>query len=111
MKWELIRPEKQNWTQDESGLYTIINYSENAATMQNTGVRGDGVRVDVMTTKHEPVISFQGVGQDVRIALMRWLSDNIKNNNEIVSVSLEHAAYIGSEIAKAELLKEKYIQD
>jgi hypothetical protein len=93
-QWELVEVGQVEWAQDESGVYTVINHLANGL-----------VRVDVMTTDHDPVISFVGEVADVRKTLARWLQNNVSD------VSLEHMAYIGAELARADLLKSDYIQD
>ena len=97
-EWGLIKVEKTEWQQDASGIFTLIGY------------RPDGtIRLDVMTDKYEPVISFQGKAENVRKVAMRWVW---KNEYSVASkFSLEHASYVGEQLAKADLLKEKYIQD
>lgn len=100
MAWELIQTSKQEWKQDNSGLYTIIN---------GASTHGKCIRVDVMTLEHDPVVSFQGDATDVRKALMKWLDKRISQKAGL-GISIEHAAYIGAEIARAELLKENFVQ-
>ena len=98
MNWELKRTDNVEWAQDDSGVYTLI-----ACTPDNE------LRVDVMgTTDNMPVVSFIGTEHNVRITLMRWLSDNVEN------VSLEHAAYIGRELTRADNCiaeQTEYVQD
>ena len=99
MAWELIEVSKTDWIQDDSGIYTLINY-----------VGLDRIRIDVMTTLDEPIISFIGRADDVRKNVMRWLEHELPVVLDS-EISPEHAAYVGSELAKAELLKENYVQD
>ena len=105
MAWELKKVGKTDWIQDDSGIYTLINWHH------------VGVRLDVMTTDDEPVMSFLGKADDVRKAVIQYMSINtgcggqFRDNNGLPTVSLEHAAYIGAELAKAEILGIKYIQD
>ncbi len=101
--WKLHIVSEIKWQQDNSRLMVYVNWTVD-----------DNIRVNVMTIDGcEPVISFQGTADDVRKALMQWLCDNA---NELEAdglcrgwLSLEHAAYIGAEIAKAELLKTNYV--
>ena len=99
MTWELKKVGKLNWVQDDSGYYTYIH-----------SVRIGIVRLDIITTDGEPIISFQGKADDVRKAVMRWFESRISQKAGL-GISLEHAAYIGAELAKAELLGIDYIQD
>ena len=94
MKWELIEVTNVEWAQDKSGFYTLIN-------VLPTGE----IRLDVMTSSHSPAISFQGEAADVRKAAMKYAEQNGW------SLSLEHAAYVGYEIARAELMQGLYEQD
>ena len=94
MEWKLIKVEKTEWEQDDSGHYSIIVYVESS----------NEVRLDLMLHVQEPVISFQGDADDVRKAVMQYVDSNCCN------ISAEHAAYIGSELSKAALLKSEYVQ-
>ena len=96
MNWELIKVKQTDWIQDDSGYYTLINWIDD-----NT------VRLDVMDTDDMPVISFQGVAGDVRKHVMQHMPAICSGR----LISIEHASYIGSELARAELLKTEYIQD
>lgn len=102
MEWQLIQVGKTDWIQDNSGYYTLINWIDT-----------DNVRLDVMDKDDTPVISFQGKAEDVRKHIMQdfdqWNPSGREKHRE--DISYEHAAYIGAELARAELLKEKYIQD
>lgn len=95
MKWKLILCNPIDWTQDDSGYYTIINVVPAVGN----------IRVDLMTTQDEPAISFGGKPHDVRITMARYIEENGLN------LSIEHTMYLGYEIARAELLKEKYVQE
>ena len=92
MAWELINCEAQNCTMDDSNHYTVIHYC------------GQGmVRCDIMQGKDNPVKSYKGYFKDVRKYVVRFLS--------YAHISLEHASYIGEELARADILKEAYKQD
>ncbi|KKN02462.1 hypothetical protein LCGC14_1117390 [marine sediment metagenome] len=103
MTWELIKVSKTDWIPDDSGIYILINwYHVNGSSL--------GIRLDIFTTgDHEPVISFLGKADDVRKAVMRWFTIGYVMAD--IKISLEHAAYIGAELAKAEILGIDYIQD
>jgi hypothetical protein len=92
MAWELINCEAKECTMDNSKHYTVINYAG-----------GGIVRCDIMNSNDEPVMSYQGYFKDVRKYVVRFL--------EHAFISLEHASYIGEELALASALKEEYIQD
>ncbi len=93
MAWSLINVEPIECTMDDSKMYTVVNY-----------VQRDQIRVDIMTDKDEPVKSFIGFYSDVRKQVIRFMSYN-------VGFSVEHASYIGQEIALANEQKEAYVQD
>jgi hypothetical protein len=92
MNWELIGCGETEWIQDDSGHYVWIN-----RRISNE------VRLDLMTVADEPVVSFIGKADNVRKRAMQWCTaHNIR-------LSMEHAAYIGYELCKAEL-DENYVQ-
>lgn len=95
MNWKLIKVKHTDWIQDNSRYYTLINWINN-----------NNVRLDVMTTNDVPVVSFQGVASDVRKRIMQDL-----DRWNPLNLSYEHAAYIGAELARCELLKTDYVQD
>lgn len=95
MAWQLIKVKQTDWIQDDSGYYALINY-----------IGDDIVRLDVMDKDDMPVVSFQGKAEDVRKCVTRYLERERMNR-----FSAEHAAYIGAELARCELLKTDYIQD
>jgi hypothetical protein len=92
MAWELINCKAKEFTMDNSKFYTVINYT------------GSGmVRCDIMTSEDEPIKSFAGYYKDVRKYVINFLA--------YAHISLEHASYIGEELALANEQKEKYVQD
>ena len=93
--WQLIKVEQTDWIQDDSGYYTLINWIDD-----NT------VRLDWMDADDMPVVSFQGAASDVRKSIMQ--NEDIR---KLRINSFEHAAYIGAELARCELLKKDYQQD
>ena len=109
-EWELIKVNETEWQQDKSGIFTYISYCPDGT-----------VRLDVMAdTGLTPVISFQGKAGDVRKVAVRWLAEKYRYADEAgldifempsEGFSHEHASYIGSELARAELLKDEYVQD
>ncbi|MGB2796644.1 MAG: hypothetical protein WBD44_05225 [Phycisphaerae bacterium] len=105
-KWNLIQCEITEWKQDESRLCCIIN------ALQETGKLITGlpkfsrlVGLNILTSDHTPAISFEGRAHDVRICAMRYAEKHGWG------VSLEHAAYLGSELTRAAMLGKDYIQD
>ena len=93
-KWKLIKVNDIEWMQDKSGFYCLVNVMPT-----------NEIRLDIMTSTHSPAISFQGDAANVRKAAMRYAEENGW------SLSLEHAAYIGYELARAEIQGTEYIQD
>jgi len=93
MVWELKQIKHTEWLQDKSGYYTLINWIDK-----------NNVRLDIMNRDDMPVVSFQGKANDVRKHIMQHIDSRW-------SLSLEHASYIGAELTKAAILKNKYIQD
>lgn len=98
-KWKLIEVEHIDWKQDKSGFYTLINVVDVGKFANNV------IRVDFMTSTHSPAVSFQGSPPDVRKHIARYVE------SEGLALSAEHIAYIGYEIARAEILGKDYIQD
>jgi hypothetical protein len=99
--WQLSDVDSIEWRQDDSGIYCIINYNIDTET----------VRIDLfMILGDIPLQSFQGNGDDVRKAVMQWLSARISQKAGL-GISIEHAAYIGAEICKAEFMTIDYVQD
>lgn len=97
MKWQLVKVKDVAFVRDNSDTITFIH------------ARPDGVRVDVMTGNNEPLISFEGHHNDVRKALMQWIDERISQKAGC-GISIEHAAYLGCELARAEMLKENFVQ-
>ena len=99
MNWELIKVKQTDWIQDNSGYYTLINWiDDNTVRLDVMGI------ADSLNPMDYPIVSFQGTASNVRKHIMQRIGNQW-------SISLEHAAYIGSELARCELLKSEYIQD
>ncbi len=98
MDWELIIVGNIEWTQDDSGYYSLIHY-----------VKDDIVRIDFMNRDDMPVVSFQGMADNVRKAAMQWI-DNKFYQWTTDRMYCEHASYIGAELARCEIFKENYVQ-
>lgn len=100
--WELITVDFTECKIDTSDIMCYINYIE----------KSDNVRIDFLRASDSSLLkSFVGKSDNVRKACMQYLEDLTSDNNGINFMSLEHAAYIGSELTKAEILKTAYIQD
>lgn len=93
-KWKLIKVQNIEWQQDKSGFYCIINVIEPSE-----------IRLDILTSNHSPAISFKGKAENVRKSAMRYAEKCGW------TISLEHAAYIGYELARAEIFGKDYVQD
>lgn len=93
MIWELITVNEIDCTMDNSGIYTVINRTPN-----------NDIRLDIMTTDHEPVQSFAGTANNIRKHVVKWLFDHC------IIISSEHSSYIGYELARAQADKD-FIQD
>lgn len=105
MNWKLNKVGNIDCTMDNSGVYTIINRAVNPIPF------GDQhIRVDIMSTDgDEPLQSFIGKGNDVRKAVLSCL-ESISETRYGLTLSSEHASYIGYEIARAEADSD-YVQD
>ena len=93
MEWQLVQVGKTEWMQDESGYYTLIHH-----------IKDNIVRLDIMDKSDMPVVSFQGQADDVRKHSVRLMAG-------FGGFSVEHASYIGAELARCALLKTDYVQD
>lgn len=100
-QWQLIRVDPTERIQDESGAYVLINWDRST----------DSVRLDVFTAGGEPLVSFVGYADDVRKHTMRWLTQTAEAGGTMGSASLEHAAYIGAELERADTERIDYVQD
>jgi hypothetical protein len=106
MAWELKTVDDVEWQQDDSGVIVYINW----VGITRPEATENEVRLDIM--QHgEPLVSFQGIADNVRKAAMRWLQETIGAGDYESGISLERAAYIGAEIARAEIMKTEYEQD
>ena len=77
---------------DDSGVYTVIHWTKD-----------DKIRVDLMTDDDEPVISWQSDNPDA-------LRKEIISVLGLYGISVEHASYIGAEIAKCFNYERYYVQ-
>jgi len=94
MQWQKIQTtDNIEWQKDDSGIYTLINWNPS-----------DNVRCDIMSDNHEPIMTFVGTSDNVRKHVIKFASDNG------FSLSLQHASYIGRELALAELQQTSYNQ-
>ena len=96
MGWQLNRVDDIDWTQDESGVHVFISW----------GVQTESVRLDIFATVGDvPLQSFAGTANNVRKHAIRYLDKNWQG------ISLEHASYIGAELARADAERIDYVQD
>lgn len=110
MTWKLINVEHTDWIQDDSGYYTLIHYiKENCRKCDKACVDCiDGhVRLDIMDRDDMPIVSFQGKASDVRKHVMQHIPAICSGR----LISVEHASYIGAELARCELMQGLYVQD
>ncbi len=108
MTWELRNVKDIPCTIDDSEVYTVISRITENKYNQGFSHREVIIRVDVMTTgDNEPLMSFQGNGNDVRKAVIAWLWNN---GAYYQLISREHTSYIGYEISRA-MTTEHYVQD
>ncbi len=99
--WRLYNVPDVAWQQDDSGIACLIRWT---AT--------DVVRIDLIDLMNEVgtdggrfIVSFQGEADNVRRHTMQWLAKYVPE------FSLEHAAYIGAEIERADTERIDYVQD
>lgn len=101
VEWQLTRVDDIDWTRDKSGIYVLINWD----------VARSKVRLDIVAENHLPIVSFLGSSDNVRKAVGRWVDSRVCQQHTSYRVSAEHAAYIGSELEKADTMRIDYIQD
>ena len=102
--WQLNRVDDIEWKQDQSGVNVIISWDRLT----------DSVRLDILTDRNVvPLQSFIGRHDNVRKAAMRWIhkASRLFYPNAKVQISLEHAAYIGSELERCDTERIDYVQD
>lgn len=99
-KWKLNRVDDIDWKQDQSGLYVLIYWD----------LKTNTVRLDVISKNHDPIISFAGSSDNVRKHVGRWIDSRLSQMTSY-RVSAEHAAYIGSELERADTMRIDYVQD
>ncbi len=102
--WQLHRVDDIEWTQDDSGVYVLISWD----------VKTESARLDIMAESFAcspvPLVSFVGRADNVRKAAMAWFDARISQQTS-QRVSLEHAAYIGAELERADTERIDYVQD
>ncbi len=109
--WELIEAEQIECVLDDSGVYTMIHRKTSDQVHKGYPDSRVFVRVDIMTTgcgnwpkSDQPLVSFQGLENDVRKNVIRWIGENG------YTISTEHASYIGRELFRA-VHDFNYVQD
>jgi hypothetical protein len=93
--WELIEAVPVECTLDGSGIYTVIHRRTGTETHKQYQDSRVFVRCDIMSSDDTPLISFQGLEDDVRKNVIRWIGENG------YAISAEHGSYIGRELFKA----------
>lgn len=114
MKWELRQVKDTEAIMDDSGVYVVIHRIERTETHKEYSDVRVTVRADLMDgrpigsgeTSGQPIMSFSGSANAVRKAIARYL----EVNHGITHPSLDHMAYIGYELLRAELTP-NYQQD
>lgn len=98
-KWRLHNVPDVVWQQDPCGIACIINWL----------LPEDIVRIDLMDEAvadgRRAIVSFQGKADNVRKHTMQWLAKYVP------SFGLDHAAYIGAELERADTERIDYVQD
>ncbi len=107
MAWELKQCKDSEYTPDSSGVYMVINRIVRREHSGAYSINKITVRVDIMSTNDEPLMSFVGAGDAVRKDVIRWLQKSVLAAG--MQVSTEHASYIGYEVARA-MQDEHYVQ-
>lgn len=92
--WRVVDVPDTAWRQDDSSISCLINWV----------VASDVVRIDLMYAEC-PIISFQGSADNVRKHTMAWLALYVPE------FALDHAAYIGAELERADTERIDYVQD
>lgn len=99
--WQLTHVEDVEHTQDDSGVYVYINWV----------MPDNEARLDIMSESNsEPLASFQGCADNVRKHVMRWFENRAGDGGPVGPISLEHAAYIGAELERADTERIDYVQ-
>lgn len=112
--WELIQATPKECELDNSGLYVVINrvppdsaygrYEGDKITERPK--QRCHVRVDLMSEHDEPIMSWQGLADDIRKHLIEFIFCQYG----AMQISTQHAAYIGYELMRAEMT-EGFVQD
>ena len=94
--WRLIDVPDTAWQQDDSGISVLINWI----------LPADVVRIDLIYVGSGcPIVSFQGDTDNVRKHTMAWLALYVP------TFGLDHAAYVGAELERADTERIDYVQD
>ncbi len=94
-KWRLHNVPDVVWQEDSCGMSVFIYWMEST----------DVVRIDLISNGCVPVVSFQGEADNVRKHTMQWLAKYVPE------FGLDHAAYIGAELERADTERIDYVQD
>ena len=113
--WELINVEPVDCTLDDSGIYTMIHRKQSDQVHKGYPDSRVFVRCDIVLSAIQPgnsrtpqtdipLISFQGLEDDVRKYVIEWIRLNGYR------ISTEHASHIGRELFRA-VHDFNYVQD
>lgn len=104
MNWGLIECEDRECTMDNSGIYTVINRVKQTDVHKQYANTNILIRVDIMSSADNPLVSIQGKANAARKAVIAWIT-----LHAVMPISTEHASYIGYEIMRARS-EENYVQ-
>lgn len=94
--WRLNRVDNVEYIPDNSGVHVLINWDLQTASC----------RLDIFATVGGiPLQSFAGTADNIRKHAMRYLDKKWQG------ISLEHAAYIGAELERADAERIDYVQE
>ncbi len=107
MSWELKQCKDSEYIPDSTGVYVVVN---RIVKREHSGAHSTNritVRIDIMSTDNESLMSFVGAGNAVRKEAIRWLQKSVLAAG--MQISTERASYIGYEVARA-MQDEHYVQ-
>ena len=94
--WRLVDVPDTAWQEDDSGVSVLINWV----------LPADVVRIDLIDIQDgRPIVSFRGDADNVRKHTMAWLAVYVP------TFGLDHAAYVGAELERADTERIDYVQD
>ena len=103
MTWELREAKHVEAAPDDSGVYAVINRVAVKTTHKEYSGEVIRVRLDLMTSAGDPIMSWIGSANNVRKHAIAYIDGRYLS-------SREHASYIGYELLRAET-DPNYVQD